>query len=81
MLYNPWLAEKLQRERAERAELALAEITRKYDKLVEDLRRVAMRPQYVEQQPVSGIRKARSSAEIRRMFDQENERILAEKDR
>lgn len=53
---------------------------KKYDDLVEDVKKVAMRPQIVAPAEPEKPRKARSSGEIRRMFDAHNAKVLAEKD-
>jgi hypothetical protein len=57
------------------AEVQAAEWQRKYEQLVEDLKRKVGEPRVVvETREVAGVRKARSSAEVRRVFEEINGR-------
>jgi len=55
------------------------ELAQRYDKLVDDLKTLAMRPQIAVANP-DGPKRARSTAELRKMFDQENAKVLADRE-
>ncbi len=50
-----------------------------YKKLIDDLKTLAMRPQIAVANP-EGPKRARSTAELRKMFDQENAKVLADRE-
>ena len=55
------------------------EMEAKYQRLVDDLKTLAMRPQ-IAVAHAEGPKRARSTAELRKMFDQENAKVLADRD-